>query len=866
MTVTLPSIRQFVQTNGGRLKGVAAIAIVVVVALGLHLLLQTLRLHDVRNAFHAIDAERLWGAITLTVISYWMLTYYDVLALQIIGKPLPYAKAALASFTNYTLSHNLGLGIVTGGSARLRIYSAAGLSVGDVLRVIAIASATFWTGVALVASLAMILQPMSLRLLGVDLSASMQHGIGILLLLTVILGIGLVVRGAIPGLRHLRLPRATTGQVAKLLAVSVADLAAATAALAILLPSMNVGMFGHFYLAYAVAIIVTLVTHVPGGLGVFEAVIIASFPADDRAQLVAALLVYRLVYYLLPLLVAAAIVVAMENRRLHAPVSRAIGITRSVFGEIAPPLMAALSFGGGVVLLVSGSLPAKTWRLDMIRDILPLPFVEASHLAASLSGAGLLLLAPGLYRRLDGACMLTKLLLVAGAAFSLLKGFDFEEATVLLAIAGLLHLSSHAFYRRTVLTTDVWTPQWLVAIGTVIILTSWIGFFAYKHVDYSDALWWQFGWHGDASRFLRASVAVALLFTVLAYRRLVSGVGARTIPDLEGNFDPAAILAKANRTDALLALTGDKRFLASEEGDAFLMYQVQGHSWIVMGDPVGPEERWPDLLWRIREMADAAQGRLLLYQITVDMLPHTIDLGMQVVKYGEEAQVDLARFTLEGSAMRSLRHCVRRAEREGVEFELVAAGDVPVLLPELRAISDTWLKAKSGSEKAFSVGRFDPVYMARFDCALIRSEGRIVAFANVWRSGDGSELSVDLMRHSDTLPYGTMDLLFTRLMLWGKDRGCASFNLGIAPLSGLEARRLAPLWSKAGALLYRHGDAFYGFEGLRGYKEKFVPSWSPRYVGAPQGLGLVRALIDLQTLIGGGSGSAARRASIRLAA
>jgi phosphatidylglycerol lysyltransferase len=76
--------------------------------------------------------------------------------------------------------------------------------------------------------------------------------------------------------------------------------------------------------------------------------------------------------------------------------------------------------------------------------------------------------------------------------------------------------------------------------------------------------------------------------------------------------------------------------------------------------------------------------------------------------------------------------------------------------------------------------------------------------------------------------------------------------MGVAPLSGLEARRLAPMWVKLGSLLYRHGEALYGFEGLRAYKDKFSPEWEPRFVAGPQGLSFGRALIDLQALISAG--------------
>ena len=135
----------------------------------------------------------------------------------------------------------------------------------------------------------------------------------------------------------------------------------------------------------------------------------------------------------------------------------------------------------------------------------------------------------------------------------------------------------------------------------------------------------------------------------------------------------------------------------------------------MIGDPIGPAESWPELLWAIRARADAAQGRLLLYQIGLRIVPFAIDLGLTLVKYGEEATVDLTRFALDSPELRSVRKAARVAERAGATFEVAAAADAPALIPELAAISDWWLVEKEHAEKRFSVGRFDPAYLSRFD-------------------------------------------------------------------------------------------------------------------------------------------------------
>nr|WP_025291408.1 bifunctional lysylphosphatidylglycerol flippase/synthetase MprF [Sphingomonas sanxanigenens] len=845
-------------------RRIEAVGVLLAALLGfaaLHALLAEVHPHAIAAALRAVDPMRVAAALMLTAASYAMLTLYDVVALRAIGRPLPYRTAAFAAFTSYTLSHNLGFAWLTGGSARYRIYTAAGLDGGDVVRVITMASLAFWMGVVVLAGGALILHAAPLALGGFSIAPTLQHLIGGGISVAAVLLLALL-----PG-RHRRPRRLPSrGSALALLGISAVDLAAASAALLVLAPGASASLFPAFFLAYALAIVIALLAHVPGGVGVFEAAMLALLPQLPPPALLAALIAYRLIYYLLPLALAGLLLALQERRQLQRPINAAAGIARFVMRGTAPALLAALVFAGGVVLLVSGSLPAEPARLNLLRHIVPLPFVETSHIAASLAGTGLLLLAPALFRRLDAAFLLARALLIAGAAFSVAKGIDYEEAAILLAVAALLQLSRGAFYRRTALTAALGTPRTGVPIAVAIGLSVWVGFFSYKHVAYQNDLWWEFAWHGDASRFLRASFAIAVALVCVAVLRLFAHPDT-TVPSTAVDEQAAATaLAHSPRSDAMLAYTGDKRFLRSPSGPAMLMYQVQGRSWIVMGDPIGARADWPDLLWMIRERSDAAQGRLLLYQISLDAVPLAIDLGLQLVKYGEEARVALAGFTLDGAEMKSLRYAERRAIREGASFEIVPRAAVAPLMPELRAVSDAWLDAKGHDEKAFSIGRFDPAYLTRFDCAVVRHEGRIVAFANVWGTEEREELSVDLMRHADAAPYGTMDFLFVQLMKWGREQGYGWFNLGLAPLSGIEARRLAPIWAQVGHLLYRHGEALYGFEGLRAYKEKFAPVWSPRYIAAPHGVGLARALIDLQTLVGGGAGSVARRARLALAA
>jgi phosphatidylglycerol lysyltransferase len=637
------------------------------------------------------------------------------------------------------------------------------------------------------------------------------------------------------------------------IAVAVVDLGLSAAVLWLLLPpSLSVGFFA-FAGVYSIAMVAGILSHVPGGLGVFESVVLVAFPAVPAEQMLGTLIAWRLVYYLVPLMVAALLFGAQELRTGGKHLSRLESLAAAYITPIIPPVAGALVFVAGFVLLLSGATPAIDTRIADLIEVLPLPVIEASHLAGSVTGLGLLIVARALFRRIGAAYQITLWLLAAGAVASLLKGLDFEEALLLLVVMGVLWLGRRAFYRRSSIMDARFTPAWIASVLIVLGTALWIGFLAHRHVEYSHELWWTFAFEGDAPRVLRATLVLTLLTAGFLAMNLLRP--ARPEPGSMTDADrqqARAIIAHSSQSLACVALTGDKRLLFHEAGDAFIMYQLSGRSWIALGDPVGPRERHEELVWRFRELSDRHGGRSVFYQISAERLALYVDLGLSALKLGEEARVPLGGFSLDGSARAELRTQRRRAQKDGATFEIVAPGDIAPLLPELRRISDAWLEDKAAAEKGFSVGFFSETYISEFPIAVVRTEGSISAFANLWATQDREELSVDLMRFGPDAPRGAMDYLFIELMLWGQAQGYRWLNIGMAPLSGLETHPLAPAWHRVGNFIFRYGEHFYNFDGLRRYKTKFQPVWEPRYLVAPGGLQLPRILLDVSVLIAGG--------------
>lgn len=832
---------------------VAALLVFTAVVLILHRQLVHLHPSRVLEHLHAIPRRQVLAALGFTAASYWLLSNYDVLALAYLRRAIPYPRILFTSFIAYSFGHTLGFSVFTGAAIRFRLYATAGVTAIDVATISAFCSLSLGIGLATIAGLSLYLSPAhASQILHLHHNWSLLAG-------TVLLGAvalyalwATLARGTLE-LRGwaLHAPGPAIGLAQ--LALSVADLSLSSAVLWSLLPSQAHLAFIPFLGTYALAVIAGIVSHVPGGVGVFEAVMLLTLPGVPADALLGSLLAYRGVYYLVPLVFGTLLFGSKELAAQRSRMLRAQELASVYIAPVVPQMAGALTFLAGALLLFSGATPAVEARLAFLDRFLPLAVLEVSHLAGSVIGLGLLVLARALFRRVQGAYHITVWLLTAGICASLLKGLDFEEATLLALVLGVLVLGRRAFYRPTAILSERFTPVWVASITGVVALAIWLGVLSYRHVAYSREQWWTFALDANAPRVLRASLSIVVLGT--AYVLLNMLRPARPEPAVAGPGELArarALIEQCDTTLANAALTGDKRLLFSEAGTAFVMYQVAGRSWIALGDPVGAREGAEELVWRLRELSDRHGCENVFYQVCGERLALYVDLGLAALKIGEEARVPLEQFSLEGALRADLRQAHRRAQRDGASFEVVPPQGVAELLPALRRISDAWLQAKSTGEKRFSVGAFSAQYLEQFPLALVRAEGTPVAFANLWTTATRAELSVDLMRFGPEAPRGAMDYLFIELMLWGQRAGFRHFNLGMAPLSGLEAHPLAPAWHRVGNFIFRHGEHFYNFEGLRRYKAKFDPAWEPRYLVARGGIALPRVLIDVSTLIAGG--------------
>ena len=838
------------------IRGVAPLISLAALAIAASILNQELRGHtyrSLRQGVLAIAPSHIGMAFALTVLSYAILTSYDRLALRYLKLQLPYRQSALASFLGFAFSHNIGLAVLGNAAPRYRLYAGWDVTPLDIASLIGFTTLTFWLGTPLIAGVAMLLTPGSLT--PHALAPIVIRALGALLtslavaypLLAITRRRPLDVRGF-----EIEIPSAPVA-IAQL-ALSVLDWAIAGSVLYVLLPHSIPVEYGHFLALFVIAMVIGLASQVPGGLGVFESVLLLSLAHPKTVPaLVGALLVFRIVYSLLPLLVSVLLLGAYETFSRRGRLVRIGSMLGRWSAQVAPRLLAVTTFLGGALLLATGAMPARESRLGWLSLTVPLPALELSHFLASLAGLGLVLLASALQNRLDAAYLLSVVLLGAGAVLALLRGLHWEEAIVLTGMLAVLLPCRPLFYRRAQVLGDLFSPGWIVAVAAAVGGSLWLGMFAYGHIDYSRELWWQFAFFSGAPRFLRASVGVLVLSIGFAVAHLLRPAQAVAQPPDEPTLERVrAIVATSHSALAQVALLGDKSFLFSESGQAFIMYAISPSCWIAMGDPVGALAESTELVWRFRELCDHYDVHPVFYEVTPLSLPLYLDVGLTPFKFGECARVALGGWSLDGPKRKGTRYVLKRQERDGSTFEVIPPAGVDALMDELRAVSDSWLTKRNTREKGFSLGSFSPDYVRNFPIGVVRRDGRIVAFTNLWSAAGREEIAPDLMRYAADAPADSMEFLFAKVMLWAQAEGYLWFNLGMAPLAGLEAHALAPFWQRVGAFTYRHGEHFYNFQGVRHYKQQFDPQWEPRYLVAPGGLALPRVLANVGALVSGG--------------
>jgi phosphatidylglycerol lysyltransferase len=590
---------------------------------------RTLSWADIRGALHATPATALWAAAGFTLLAYLVLTAYDRLGSVYAGHPVSYARTSLASFVAYSLANNLGFATVSGAAIRYRFYAAWGLPPLAIAKVVAFTSLTFGLGGFALGGLVLIVEPEVLPFFSSVPRWAMQ-AVGVLL--WCIVGAYIVMARFVPHFRLFGHQIDLPGFRMALMQTGLASADVAVTALIfwVLLPPVEGLTFLHFLGIYVAAYTAGIAANVPGGIGVFDGAMLFGLSGYlPTPEVVGALLLFRLFYYIAPLFLAGLMFAAFEvSQRRHlldrfAP-ERGVAISFEV------PAMAALTGLAGLTLVFIGALPPKPGPLDGA-----LAFMDeaASHFAASILGSLVLMAAYGLVRRLAIAWWAAMVFLLSGALVAWLRGEPWWLTGGFLLVVVLLATVRPAFYRRARLLGEALTGDTVAAIAALGLCSLTLATVAYGG-RFADLSWWGVVLSGEAPNTLRFAVGLAGVLLLVAAFRLLRPVRRAVLT--YGEPTRARLVALGARAPAVAdgAVFGD----AERAGFAFLRHNG---IWLALGDPAGEERDRVSAIWRFRDICE---------QAGVD--PAFWDVGPELLRV--YADIGLTPFPLEGAPARFL--------------------------------------------------------------------------------------------------------------------------------------------------------------------------------------------------------------------
>jgi phosphatidylglycerol lysyltransferase len=595
---------------------------------------------------------------------------------------------------------------------------------------------------------------------------------------------------------------------------------------------------------YAIGILFWVVSITPQGIGVVEGVMTLVFTSLGVPAVQAAIvsLTFRGLTFWLPFL--AGFLLLRKTRTFG-------GKARSRSESWGVHSVALLTGLMGMVNLLSAATPALAGRLAVLRSFSPLVVRRGSHLTAALAGFALILLADQLWRRKRLAWLLTLIVLIISSISYILKGLNYEEAALSLALAVWLVTLRHHFHARS---DPPSVQQGLRVFVIAVLFTLTYGVAGFYMLDR------HFRAHFGLLTALRQTIVMFTQFydpglqPITGFGRFFADsiyvVGALTLgyalfmlarpvlvrrPSSPAERSRAQAIVEAYGCTSLARYTlfPDKSYYFSP-GGSLVAFVAKGRAAVALGDPIGPEQDIQEAIADFRQFCQRNDWIPAFYQVHPDYLDAYHAAGMEAFCVGMEGIVHLDEFSLEGRANKGLRTAVNHMTKLGYRAQLLLPPLSEGLMHELRSISNEWLTMVHGTEKRFSVGWFDDDYICNsLVMAIYTPDGLISAFANIVSEYQRNEITADLMRRRQDVEPGTMDFLFVSLFQWAAGQGYATFNLGLSALSGVGEKTQDPAIERALHYIYEHINQFYNFKGLHHFKEKFHPEWSPRYLIVP---------------------------------
>lgn len=609
---------------------------------------------------------------------------------------------------------------------------------------------------------------------------------------------------------------------------------------------------------YMLSGVSALISFVPQGVGVIEAsatYLLRTFGYAPGPALAGTLL-YRAVGFWLPIPLGGLALLLIRASRRHPVERRAVRHPRW-----AALVAAALTGSIGVMNIVTALVKHAPIRRRLVEDVFGTELLHAGRTLVVFIGLSLLYMAAQLARRKRRAWQFVVWALAISGLLHLVKGLDYEEALLCFSGVAFLWTVRCQFTAGHDPASLLAAARGLLLAVAAVMVYGFAGF-AMLHgqfggqigrdTDYvTSTLTWFFTFDNSdvfprtarARWFVESLDVIGMAAMSAALLAAMRPILQRSRPTEQEREEARAALVRYGRLDiAHFCLLDDKSYFWNASRTAFIAYKTVGNIAIALGDPITPDDEAFALAQAFIAMCETHDWRPAFYQVTPAFGRVAEQAGLSLLKIGEDALLALQAFTLEGKQAKSFRQTLSSLERQGVTARMVdLASERDALGLDLERISSAWLRAKHGSEKTFSLGYFDLDGMERHPLMVaFDAGGRPVAFESLVPMYAADGYAGDLNRCLPDAPKRIQEFLILNTARWLKEKRYRWYGQGLAPLAttGDPTPGDPPMSERAVALLFRHFNVFYGFIGLRAFKEKFGPIWESRYLAYP-GLALL---------------------------
>ncbi|GKT02765.1 bifunctional lysylphosphatidylglycerol flippase/synthetase MprF [Furfurilactobacillus entadae] len=601
---------------------------------------------------------------------------------------------------------------------------------------------------------------------------------------------------------------------------------------------------------FAVASVAGVVSMIPGGLGSFDTFMITGlgFIGVGKADALVWLLLYRIFYYILPFLVGVFFFIQDTGVKINNAFE---GLPMQLFRRMAHIFLTVFLWFSGVMIILISTFPHLQEYNKIYGAFYGYVVYFANQTTNIIMGFLLIGLARGVNSRVKRAFWPTTVVLIMAALNTLWKDPSIKMSVFLVLVLLALWLSHKEFYREHFEYS--WGAMLVDGISFVGIFVTYIIVGVYNTPNYqrlhhvpraalfpTERMW--------LSGLI--AIAIAMLILTAVYWYLHNGKSSI----FQMPFDEKRVANVMNRYGgnevSHLAYLKDKLlyfYQVDGEDKIFFMYRKKADRLIVMGEPVGDQQYRDAAISAFMNVADKEGYSIVFYEIDEDLTMCLHEMGYDFFKFGEEGYVNLPSFSMEGKKRKSDRNLMSKFDRDGFTFETLKPPFSAATIAELRAISDDWLDGQN--ESGFSLGFFDEYYLNQAAIYVLKdAEQHIVAFTTDMPT-QTAVASIDLMRYAKTAPSGTMDVMFIHLLQQNAADGFQEFNMGMAPLSNVGVSRFSFIEERIAHLIYEYGYRFYGFQGLRNYKDKYVTSWHPKYIAYRRRSSLIFTMMQITFVV-----------------